>query len=391
MIESPRARPRATGPERVACEVIRVVSVDLPSSPAPFGRARSSGAALARRCATTLAFAASALLASTSPAQAPPQASVTATPSAAPGPSPSAEDTQLADLRFHEGKALLDQGAVKEACEKLAQSLALHRRGGTLLNLADCRKREGRAATALQLFQEAFDFAKAEGRADRMEIAQQGMKDARAGLVWLTITVSSGAAAQDVTIKLDGRALLPAEIGALIALDPGPHALVAEAPGKRPFDLTVTGGPAADRRAVEIPALEAIAGAPTVSASVSAPSPAPSAPPGQGQKLAGYILITGGVLVTLAAGISGGIAIEDSGESRRLCPNEVCTTQQGMDLNRSARDAALASDILFPAGLAMVTAGAIAYFLAPPPPKNKAAFAPWATPSGGGIGVTGQF
>ena len=60
-----------------------------------------------------------------------------------------------ADSAFLQGKALMDQGRTAEACEKFAESLALERRGGVLLNLAVCREEQGRYATALGLLHEA--------------------------------------------------------------------------------------------------------------------------------------------------------------------------------------------------------------------------------------------
>ena len=72
------------------------------------------------------------------------------------------------DDLFHAGKALLAQGRVAEACERLAESYALAPRGGTLLNLAICRETQGWYATAMRLLVQARDAAATGKRADRV-------------------------------------------------------------------------------------------------------------------------------------------------------------------------------------------------------------------------------
>src|SRR6185437_420987 len=81
--------------------------------------------------------------------------------------------TTPSDIAFFEGKALMEQGRTAEACEKFTASLALERRGGVLLNLAVCREKQGRYATALTLFHEARERASKDGRPDRVALAEE--------------------------------------------------------------------------------------------------------------------------------------------------------------------------------------------------------------------------
>lgn len=311
---------------------------------------------------------------------------------------PAPAEIQEANLRFQEGKALVEQGAIAEGCEKLAQSLALARRGGTLLNLAACRQKQGRHATALKLFQEALDAATADRNRERAEIALRGLSETRAQLSWLVITIAPGAGAPGLRVMLDGTPLAASALGTMIAVDPGPHAIAAEAPGRRRFDLTVTSGPAGDRRAVEVPALAAEA-----PAAPHADAPAPKAVPAQpeaadrsvGPLIAGISLLGAGAVVTVTGAVFGTIAIVDSAASRRLCPKDVCTNQTGIDKNDSARNAANLSNILLPVGLGAAAAGALVLILRPgaKPRAPAARVSPMlhAGPSGAWITLEGSF
>lgn len=304
---------------------------------------------------------------------------------------PSAEDALAADVRFHEGKALLDQGLLKEACDKLAQSLALARKGGTLLNLAVCRQRQGRHASALPLFQEALAAAKAEGRADRAEIAERGALESRGKLGWLVITIAKDAASLGLRASLDGEAIDPTALGSMIAVDPGQHTITAESPGWSRVSITIESAGAGDRRTVEIPkpapapaSKEAVVGA-------GSPDKAAAGGGGTGMLVVGGSLLGVGALLTIVGSVMGGVAIADSAESKRLCPGAVCPTDEGYAKNQSARRAATAADVLIPAGLALVASGGAVLLVRGWPAGDAAkrqvsvVAAPWVTPFGGGL------
>src|SRR5262249_55567830 len=80
---------------------------------------------------------------------------------------PSSEERALADVRFREGRALLDAQRVDDACAKFEESYRLWPRGGTALNLGACREKQGKPATAWAAYAQALELARKEGRADR--------------------------------------------------------------------------------------------------------------------------------------------------------------------------------------------------------------------------------
>jgi hypothetical protein len=149
----------------------------------------------------------------------------------------------------------LDRPCRGEACQKFAESVALLRRGGALLNLAVCRATEGRYAAAFRLLEEAREFAVKDGRPDRVALADGQIDQVRSHLSWLTVRPVPGAAPPDLAIGCDGEELASATWGSPVAVDPGPHTIVASATDRAPFRVTVVLGPAGDTQTVKVPVL----------------------------------------------------------------------------------------------------------------------------------------
>ncbi len=148
---------------------------------------------------------------------------------ARPTPADASDTKSDSDALFYEGNTLMAQGNAVEACKKFEQSLALMRRGGSLLNLALCHEAAGKLATALPLFVEALQIAGQDGHADRQEIAREHIDALRPKLPW--ITVSPTAEPPGLEITIDGVALPRARWGSPTPVDPGAHVVIATAPG----------------------------------------------------------------------------------------------------------------------------------------------------------------
>jgi hypothetical protein len=299
-----------------------------------------------------------------------------------------------ADESFVLGKALMDQGRVAEACAKFAESLSLERRGGTLLNLASCREKEGRHATALRLFEEAKDRAVKDGRSDRVDLARREIDRLRARLSWLTVRAARGAAAPDLVVQRDGELLAPERWGVIEAVDPGPHTVVAVAPGRPRFEVTVTVGEAGDAQVVEIPAPAtekpppptppvpverppSPVPAPVLVPAASAPSvpaaPAPPPPPRAWVRPVGGVVTGLGAAAFVTGLVFGANAIRDVRESDPLCPKDVCLTMGAFQQAKSAAVEARISDVMIPVGL-LAAAGGLYLLIGPrPEPSNRPA------------------
>ncbi|MBL9026339.1 MAG: tetratricopeptide repeat protein [Myxococcales bacterium] len=143
---------------------------------------------------------------------------------------PSAQGS-IAEALFDEGRALMEQQRYSEACERFEESQRLDPGGGTLLNLARCRRLEGRTATAFNLFSESLALARTQARTDRIEEAQRALTELEPLLSFAVITVSLEPRPLDVHVLLNGAELPPAAWGARVPVDPGRVVLETSASG----------------------------------------------------------------------------------------------------------------------------------------------------------------
>src|SRR6187431_2897761 len=73
----------------------------------------------------------------------------------------------MAEALFQDGRALLSQGSLELACNKLKESQQLAPAPGTLLSWADCEERRGHMASAWSLWLEAASAARSAEQLDR--------------------------------------------------------------------------------------------------------------------------------------------------------------------------------------------------------------------------------
>jgi hypothetical protein len=209
-----------------------------------------------------------------------------------------------AEALFAEGRRLMGENKLEEACPKFADSQKLDPSSSTLLNLANCYEKAGRAASAWATYQEAASLASATGRADHLQIAQKRATAIGPTLAHATVTVERPA--PGIEIKRDGVPVLKAEWGLAVPIDPGPHTYVAVAPDYKETTVQMTvpatpEGGAPPKVTVIIPALEKLPPKPVLT---------PVVPPVDPKVAAGWrpqrtwALVIGGVGVAgLAASI----------------------------------------------------------------------------------------
>ena len=174
-------------------------------------------------------------------------------------------------------------------------------------------------------------------------------------------------------MKVDGESLSRVAWGGPVPIDPGPHALVATAPGKMEWDFTVQIGASQDK-AVSVPVLAdappastptstamSVAGAstePTPSGSSGmTSSERPSRPADRTKRNVGFVV--GGVgIVALGVGAFFGVAaISKRKASNDFCSGSTCTDQRGIDDNNNAKRFATFADIGLGVGVAGIAAG----------------------------------
>ena len=145
------------------------------------------------------------------------------------------QNKTMAEALFREGKRLMDEGRYPDACPKLAESYRLDPATGALLATALCYERAGRLASAWAAYTEAAARAKQEGSVDREEIARAKATDLEPKLAKLVIELEPGASVPGLSVSRDGVAVGEGVYGMALPVDPGPHVVEAQAPGRKPF------------------------------------------------------------------------------------------------------------------------------------------------------------
>lgn len=297
---------------------------------------------------------------------------------------PSATDRAVAQTLFDQGRALMDEGRLAEACSAFARSQKLDPGAGTRLNLALCHEAEGRTATAWMELNEALSQAKRDHREDREQLAQQHIAALTPNVPHALLKVTDKS--EELEIRLDDVLLDRAVWDGPIPIDPGDHVVVASAPGKRPFRArprftlgeTVT---------VVVPPLETgDAGTPGANGANGVNVDRPE----QGHRTLGWVIASGG-LASVAVGAYFGVrALDAKSESDRLCPKTPCTDREGAELSKDAVTFGWGANIGI--GVGLVALGIGTYLILTAKPATRAAAASMLVVSpylhGGAVAVT---
>jgi tetratricopeptide (TPR) repeat protein len=296
----------------------------------------------------------------------------------------SASSKSAAEALFEEGRRLMDQGSLSEACPRLAESQRLDPAVGTLLNLGLCYEKAGRTASAWVTFREAQAAALAAHRPEQADVAE---RRARALAPTLShLTVSARAPAAGLEIKRDGLVVSGPALGMALPVDPGKHTVTATAPHKRTWTSVVVVGVGASA-AIAVPELEDAPAAPgpqgpPAGGALPGARPALGGPQAGPQGAAGEQEVPEGNrgatrravgLVTAGVGVVGlgvGTAFVLVGKSRYDSSLEHCRETnlcdpQGVSLRNDARSAGTVASIALGAGAAAVAGGITLWLTAP--------------------------
>lgn len=271
-------------------------------------------------------------------------------------PALSHADPAAAEALFREGRALMDRGELAAACEKLEASNELDASAGTLLNLAVCRQKQGKTASAWAYFVAAERLARKQGRADQASEAERRASELEPRLS--TLTLLAPAAPPGLELRRDGKAVQIASLGSPVPVDPGPLVIEASAPGYESVKLELSIGSAADRRTLEIPPLEKV-----TSAAAPSPSPPPSLSSAEVAKTSRSpsVLpwVIGGVgAATLAAGsVLGVMAVSSDSKAIAACDRAGDLSCDGLEKRRNQQ--ALAASVCVGVGVVGVGVAAI--------------------------------
>jgi hypothetical protein len=217
------------------------------------------------------------------------------------------DNKAAAEALFDDAKKLMAGKHYAEACPKFADSQRLDPGVGTLLNLGLCYKQNGQTASAWSAYLEAASQARAEGQADREDLARQEAAALEPRLTKLVIEVPPQTAAiAGLEIKRDGDSVPQGLWGVPAPVDPGVRSIDVTAPSKKPLHLETRLEGAGAMAKVVIPPLEdgPVKATPIV-AGAGATGPDQGAildeHPGKTQRIVGWVVVGAGV-VTGAVG-----------------------------------------------------------------------------------------
>jgi len=236
---------------------------------------------------------------------------------------PAWADPAAAEALFREGRTLLERGQLTAACEKLEASNALEASAGTLLNLATCREKQGKTATAWANFVAAEALAQNQNRPEQAAEAKRRAHELEPQLSTLTLLVREPV--PGLVVRRAGQVAPAASFGTPVPVDPGVLVIDASAPGYEPARMQLTIVASADRRTLEIPKLRKVAPLDATSPSGSTANPTGEVGTqlhtGTNTTLPWTIGIVGGATL-VAGGVLGALALSSNSKAVSACEQE---------------------------------------------------------------------
>lgn len=161
-----------------------------------------------------------------------------------------------AETLFRDGKKLMAKGQYAEACLAFEGSFKKDPAATTLLNLADCREKNGQLASAWGHFVEAARLARGQGAIEKS--ARDRADALEPKLSYLVVAVPDDVRVDGLVVKRDGVPMDPAEWNRKMPIDGGRHTVEARAPAHEPWSTSVVVEPSGDERSLTVPAFRAM-------------------------------------------------------------------------------------------------------------------------------------
>ncbi|MBK9036596.1 MAG: hypothetical protein IPL61_35995 [Myxococcales bacterium] len=295
-------------------------------------------------------------------------------------------DTRGAEALFRQGKTLMTEGKLAEACSAFEGSYRKDPATSTLLNIADCREKNGQFSSAWGAFVEAE--RRSRGSTDPAQQAINALSKERAAkleprISFLTISVPDEARVDGLVITRDDEPVDGAEWNRSLPADIGTHTIVAKAPAYESWSTTVTIAAEQEKQSVTIPKFRPLP-KPKLGTKVDVIDPSPITAK---RKLAIGLAAVGVV------GIGTGIGLYFPAKSQNEdAINEPDNAKQKA-LWESANQKYLIAQIAGGVGVAALGAAAYLWFTGKPRTIERpmVTFAPSVTPTGAGLVAAGWF
>ncbi len=307
-----------------------------------------------------------------------------------------AEEAPTAEQLFREGRKLLADGQIVEACDRFAESERLEPSPGALLNLARCHADAGMTGTAWSEYLAAARLARTQERPQQAAEAELRAAELQPRLLRLRIELDA-AGTPGLVVSRNGVQLTASDVNIPAIVDPGSHVIRATAPGHAEWSTTVLVTHPGQLRTVIVPALTPLPTAPAAAPSRAerAPAAASEAPPPEAHGISARTWVAGGV--SAAALVSSGVLAwvakskwdhaHDSGD----CDASHACNSQGLDETARARGLGNAATGVALAGVAAGLCATLFYFYDVRGRKTPAQAHVAAGPASITLGVRGWF
>lgn len=286
-----------------------------------------------------------------------------------------AAETAAARSLAVEGVKLAQAGQCKDAVDKLDRSERLRHSAIVLGHLGECQVALGKwiegTENLRKLLREPLPPEPSPALEQAHQRAAATLRDIKPRIPTLTVAVK-GAENVDVTLRVDGKEIPDTMIGVPLPVDPGEHALEAEAPGflkarataklepssKESLTLELKRDPFATQLTPTAAAASAPQSAPATQRTQLALDPAPPASGTNTTRILSYVSYGVGAAGLAAGIILGRSAMQDENSLSDRCPNKVCPPQYKDDLD-AAKTKGLFSTIGFGVGAVGVALGTV--------------------------------
>lgn len=295
--------------------------------------------------------------------------------------------TAQAESLFREGKDLMAKGKLAEACDAFEGSYRKDPATSTLLNIADCREKNGQFATAWGAFVEAERRTRDSDDPSQQAINQLAHdRGARLEprLSFLTVSVPDESRVRGLTITRDGEPLDDAEWNRAIPADIGPHVIEAKAPAYEPWITNVTIAGEKEQRAITVPKWKPLPEDKLRPSVIRLIEPSPFTPK---RKLAVGIGATG--IVAIGGGIALYFLARSDYDASKI---EIDDAKQDA-LWKDANQKLLLSQLAGGLGVAALGTAAVLWFTGKPTVTGESAVTvtPAITPTSTTLSLTGTF
>ncbi len=310
-----------------------------------------------------------------------------------------AEDKAAADALFRAGRALVKQGNYADGCPKLEASQKLDPVSGTLLALADCYELNGQTASAWTTFSDARAMARKANDQKRADEAQRRADLLEPKLSKIVIDVPADSRAEGLEVRRNGKLVEPAMYGLEVAIDPGPQAIDATAPGQEVWSAKIMVESKPGVTKIPIPSLVK-----RIFVEQHEDKPVQNKPPavapvqsGFGtQRTIGVVVAGVGMAGIIVGSVFGGQTLSKVNQASTFCnaDDPPKCSPEGIDLHRQAGTFANISNIGIGVGAAALVGGIVMIAIAPSrAPKASSAFriTPAVAPGFGSLSLSGEF